>query len=91
MLKDSWGYLTCIFYVTELLTRNLTSKLKKMRSLCFNIFRRHFSTSKSLPTKICIVGSGPAGFYAAQHVAKTLKPAEIDIYEQLPVPFGLVR
>lgn len=41
--------------------------------------------------KICIVGSGPAGFYAAQHIRKHLQEAEIDIYERLPVPFGLVR
>ncbi|KAK3919324.1 NADPH:adrenodoxin oxidoreductase, mitochondrial [Frankliniella fusca] len=41
--------------------------------------------------KICIVGGGPAGFYAAQHIIKTLPQCEIDIFERLPVPFGLVR
>lgn len=40
--------------------------------------------------KVAIVGSGPAGFYTAQ---KLLKNAQIsvDIFEKLPVPFGLVR
>lgn len=46
------------------------------------------STNKK---KICIVGAGPAGFYAAQYLVKHLDDAEIDIVEKLPVPFGLVR
>ncbi|KAL0268920.1 UNVERIFIED_CONTAM: hypothetical protein PYX00_010699 [Menopon gallinae] len=41
--------------------------------------------------KICIVGGGPAGFYAAQRLIKLLPEATVDIYEKLPVPFGLVR
>ncbi|XP_053552612.1 NADPH:adrenodoxin oxidoreductase, mitochondrial [Bombina bombina] len=40
---------------------------------------------------ICIVGSGPAGFYTAQHLLKHHPQARVDIYEKLPVPFGLVR
>ncbi|KAJ4432143.1 hypothetical protein ANN_20759, partial [Periplaneta americana] len=51
---------------------------------------RRISSIASSP-KICIVGSGPASFYAAQHLIKTLPQSEVDIYEQLPVPFGLVR
>ena len=39
---------------------------------------------------MAVIGSGPAGFYTAYRVmAKT--PARIDMYEALPVPFGLVR
>lgn len=41
--------------------------------------------------KICVVGSGPAGFYTAQHLIKARQDVEVDIYERLPVPFGLVR
>lgn len=41
--------------------------------------------------RICIVGSGPAGFYAAQYLLKHLPDSYIDIIERLPVPFGLVR
>ena len=40
---------------------------------------------------IGIVGSGPAGFYTAQKVMRELKGAKVDMYEQLPTPFGLVR
>uniref|UniRef100_A0A3B5A873 NADPH:adrenodoxin oxidoreductase, mitochondrial n=1 Tax=Stegastes partitus TaxID=144197 RepID=A0A3B5A873_9TELE len=41
--------------------------------------------------KVCIVGSGPAGFYTAQHILKARQNVEVDVYERLPVPFGLVR
>lgn len=41
--------------------------------------------------KVCIVGSGPAGFYTAQHLIKNEPNLEIDMFEKLPVPFGLVR
>ncbi|XP_078426889.1 NADPH:adrenodoxin oxidoreductase, mitochondrial [Cetorhinus maximus] len=41
--------------------------------------------------KVCIIGSGPAGFYTAQHLLKYHELAVVDIYEKLPVPFGLVR
>jgi len=38
------------------------------------------------------VGSGPAGFYVAQHLIRHVStPVQVDIYERLPVPFGLVR
>ncbi|XP_062976326.1 NADPH:adrenodoxin oxidoreductase, mitochondrial [Elgaria multicarinata webbii] len=52
--------------------------------------KRHLSTTEFIP-RICIVGSGPAGFYTAQHLLKHHKLAQVDIYEKLPVPFGLVR
>jgi adrenodoxin-NADP+ reductase len=53
-----------------------------------------YSTILSSPEKIGIVGSGPAALYTAQYVLKHLpkeKQPVIDIYEKLPVPFGLVR
>lgn len=40
---------------------------------------------------VCIVGSGPAGFYTAQQLLKGNQEVKVDIYEKLPVPFGLVR
>uniref|UniRef100_A0AAR2L2X1 NADPH:adrenodoxin oxidoreductase, mitochondrial n=1 Tax=Pygocentrus nattereri TaxID=42514 RepID=A0AAR2L2X1_PYGNA len=41
--------------------------------------------------KVCIVGGGPAGFYTAQHLLKARDDMVVDVYERLPVPFGLVR
>lgn len=39
-----------------------------------------------------IVGSGPAGFYTAEALAKAYgDQARIDIIDKLPVPFGLIR
>uniref|UniRef100_A0A1Q3FXU0 NADPH:adrenodoxin oxidoreductase, mitochondrial n=1 Tax=Culex tarsalis TaxID=7177 RepID=A0A1Q3FXU0_CULTA len=49
------------------------------------------SPSASIRKRICIVGAGPAGFYAAQYILKNLPESQIDIVEKLPVPFGLVR
>ncbi|XP_071964533.1 NADPH:adrenodoxin oxidoreductase, mitochondrial-like [Antedon mediterranea] len=53
-------------------------------------FQRALCSSNSKP-KICIVGSGPAGFYTAQSLIKGHKDLTIDMLERLPVPFGLVR
>uniref|UniRef100_UPI00398EAB38 NADPH:adrenodoxin oxidoreductase, mitochondrial isoform X2 n=1 Tax=Pristiophorus japonicus TaxID=55135 RepID=UPI00398EAB38 len=50
-----------------------------------------FSSLAEPELKVCIVGSGPAGFYTAQHLLKYHKSSVVDIYEKLPVPFGLVR
>lgn len=55
------------------------------------ILKRLFSAKTKIKPKICIVGAGPAGFYTAQHLVKKLESSAIDIYERLPVPFGLVR
>lgn len=52
--------------------------------------KRLISTLKDIP-RVCVVGAGPAGFYAAMHLKKKLSSVEIDIIEKLPVPFGLVR
>ncbi|XP_067345121.1 NADPH:adrenodoxin oxidoreductase, mitochondrial isoform X2 [Channa argus] len=45
----------------------------------------------SCSPKVCIVGSGPAGFYTAQQLIKAHQDVEVDLYERLPVPYGLVR
>lgn len=40
---------------------------------------------------MAVIGSGPAGFYTAYKVMERVENAVIDMYEKLPVPFGLVR
>jgi len=40
---------------------------------------------------VAIIGSGPAGFYAADAIAKTVDDPRIDIIERLPTPYGLIR
>ena len=43
--------------------------------------------------RLAIVGAGPAGIYAADILLKAEKQfdASIDLFEQLPAPYGLVR
>lgn len=53
-------------------------------------FYQQFSTQEQVP-QICVVGSGPAGFYTAQHLLKHHPQVRVDIYEKQLVPFGLVR
>lgn len=58
--------------------------------------RKQFSSihgvqSRRRPLRVAIVGSGPAGFYAAYRLISKVEDAFVDMYEQLPVPFGLVR
>ncbi|XP_017982065.1 PREDICTED: NADPH:adrenodoxin oxidoreductase, mitochondrial [Theobroma cacao] len=52
---------------------------------------RSFSTLSPLPLRVCIVGSGPAGFYAAEKMLKTHQGSQVDIIDRLPTPYGLVR
>ncbi|HVO69438.1 MAG TPA: FAD-dependent oxidoreductase [Aggregatilineaceae bacterium] len=48
--------------------------------------------SNAHPLRIAIVGSGPSGFYTAEHLLKQDRwTVEIDMYDRLPTPFGLVR
>jgi ferredoxin--NADP+ reductase len=43
------------------------------------------------PLRVAVVGSGPAGFYAANALLTADPPAEVDLLERLPTPWGLVR
>jgi ferredoxin--NADP+ reductase len=41
---------------------------------------------------VAVVGSGPAGFYAAESLLRnTGIPVEVDVFDRLPTPYGLVR
>ncbi|WP_223216397.1 FAD-dependent oxidoreductase [Rhizobium mesosinicum] len=41
--------------------------------------------------KVAVVGSGPSGFYAVEALFAANQDIDVDLYERLPVPFGLVR
>src|SRR5437016_2231417 len=41
--------------------------------------------------RVAVVGSGPAGFYAAAGLLDAETPVEVDMIERLPTPWGLVR
>ncbi|UJR09495.1 hypothetical protein I4U23_013733 [Adineta vaga] len=75
--------------LTHVLRRCFTSSFIR-RSLSTISSPSHFPSS---PIRICVVGSGPAGFYLTQNLLKLCQtiPVTIDILEKAPVPFGLVR
>ncbi|GHF97920.1 NADP oxidoreductase [Deinococcus piscis] len=44
------------------------------------------------PLRVAVIGSGPSGIYSAESLIKqTEVPTEVDIYDRLPTPYGLVR
>ena len=48
--------------------------------------------TESNPLRAAIIGSGPAAFYAAEHLFKQVGlNVAIDMFDRLPTPYGLVR
>ncbi|HSE93427.1 MAG TPA: FAD-dependent oxidoreductase [Methylomirabilota bacterium] len=44
------------------------------------------------PLRVAIVGAGPAGYYAADHLLRQDGAVvEVDVFDRLPTPYGLVR
>lgn len=41
--------------------------------------------------RVAVIGSGPAGCFTAQAVRRTFPDAPIDVFDELPTPYGLVR
>ena len=48
--------------------------------------------TETSPIRVAIIGSGPAGFYTVSNFFKQKElSVELDMYDRLPSPFGLVR
>ena len=45
----------------------------------------------SQPLRVAIVGAGPAGAFAAAALRRRGEAPEIDLFERLPTPWGLLR
>lgn len=94
MLYFQWGTMNRLSYVCASCTAQIArvsprrphSQLSSLTS-----FRRYYSVQTDRPFRIAIVGSGPAGFYAAHRLLAKSEDAVVDMYEKLPVPFGLAR
>jgi ferredoxin--NADP+ reductase len=41
--------------------------------------------------RVAVIGSGPSGFYATEALLRSGTLLVVDMFEQLPVPYGLVR
>ncbi|KAK9083657.1 hypothetical protein Scep_030128 [Stephania cephalantha] len=68
--------------------------MNKMRiKILGNVKKRRWISRgfSSRPLRVCVVASGPAGFYSAEKLLKMQQVAEVDIIDRLPTPFGLVR
>ncbi|VDP92647.1 unnamed protein product [Echinostoma caproni] len=63
------------------------------------VYRRCFALFRHCPPRclastvpqVCIVGSGPSAFYTAQYLLRHHNAVQVDMFEKLPAPFGLVR
>lgn len=62
---------------------------RSIQTLC----RRYLQTAakNDRPLRLAVIGAGPAGFYTAYRVLSKLQNSKVDMYESLPVPYGLVR
>ena len=51
------------------------------------------SVSEDGVARVAVIGSGPAGIYTAQALTDPAARArvQVDVYDRLPVPYGLVR
>ena len=50
------------------------------------------SFSPARPLRAAVIGSGPSGIYAADALLKQVQvPVEVDVFDRLPTPYGLVR
>jgi ferredoxin--NADP+ reductase len=44
------------------------------------------------PLRVAVIGAGPSGFYVADHLFRQRElVVELDMFDRLPTPFGLVR
>jgi ferredoxin/flavodoxin---NADP+ reductase len=55
------------------------------------MFRSIAQVSSTANLRVAVVGSGPAGFYAAAALLASDLEVEVDLLERLPTPWGLVR
>lgn len=51
---------------------------------------RDFSSTTGQKTSynVCIVGSGPSGFYTAKYLLRDDPDVQVDVLDMLPTPFG---
>ncbi|KAH8804773.1 NADPH-adrenodoxin reductase Arh1 [Xylogone sp. PMI_703] len=77
-----------------LCTRCAYSLKTNIQSRPRQLLNRSYTTQKrnnDKPFRLAVIGSGPAGFYTAYRVMSRISSAAVDMYEHLPVPYGLVR
>lgn len=65
----------------------------RVQQTCTLHKRRLLSSAVTPKLKVAVVGSGPAGFYTAYRILERIGESSVtvDMFEKLPVPFGLAR
>lgn len=82
--------LICARCTVRLSHRSNLGNGSRFNQLTSKRFNSHVSQTHRQP-RVAIVGSGPAGFYAAYRMLAKREDILVDMYEKLPVPFGLSR
>lgn len=78
-----------VWFISQCRFRNWKKKL--LYFIQTNHVRQLGTSHHDRPFRIAVIGSGPSGFYASQKVLSKIENSFVDMYERLPVPYGLVR
>ena len=76
---------------TSLRTSRADGMERTVAGAARTIICMHAASTESRQLRVAVVGSGPAAFYAAGALLAADPPAEVDMLERLPTPWGLVR
>ncbi|ETN24354.1 hypothetical protein PPTG_00720 [Phytophthora nicotianae INRA-310] len=73
-----------------LLRRAVLARTQRTAGVCL---ARRFSVAvpDAAHRRVCVIGSGPGGFYATKYLFREHAGVYVDMLEALPTPFGLVR
>lgn len=79
--------ITTVMRLHGFIHRTLYARRVRQTSLLFN--RKISSIDSNRAIRVCVVGSGPAGFYTSKYLLKALDSISLDMIEALPVPYGV--
>ncbi|KAI0548809.1 hypothetical protein F4679DRAFT_549556 [Xylaria curta] len=86
------AFLAKSWFCSACLHKAVSSNTWLINSSSIAARRSYATTSRNdRPFRMAVVGSGPAGFYTAYRAMSKIHQAKVDMFEALPVPFGLVR
>ncbi len=64
--------------------------MRRLGSMTDTLSQSAYSPER--PLRVAVIGSGPSGVFAAEALLKqTQVPAQVDVFDRLPTPYGLVR
>ncbi|TQS39447.1 hypothetical protein Golomagni_00029 [Golovinomyces magnicellulatus] len=88
--KPCWIGKHCVILSTRLFTASIRRILQHRQSFATSVLRKDKNNGRST-FRLAVIGSGPSGFYTAHKVMSRIENSIVDMYERLPVPYGLVR